>query len=342
MFGLPPHEGLEEFNFENTPHRQDRWGSLKWDKYEGKDVIPMWVADMEFPAAPVILEALRDRIEHGVFGYTSPTPGVKGAVVRYLKTRHALTEAKEEWLFFSPGVVQSLTAACAMLPEKSAVMVFTPSYPPFFNTPEYNDREVVTLALDRASGQWNLDWEAMDAAIKDNPNIRLLMLCNPHNPVAGKVFSEEELKQVGEFCEEHDLILVADEIHCDLVLDEDVKHTCMLAVDGGRFAKRTILLNAPSKTYNIPGLGCSYAVIPNKELRLAFRKVGWITTNPTLGYTACEASYDKGESWRQALLAHLRGNRDFLYHFLETRLPEVKVDPMHATYLAWLDVRELG
>ncbi|CAM9935878.1 unnamed protein product [Ascophyllum nodosum] len=333
------------FDFE-TPI--DRWGtgSLKWEKYAGKDVIPLWVADMDLRVSPAIEAALHKHVEHGIFGYTDPTKGVKKAVMKYYKAsseRHGVEIAAERWLLFNPGTVQGMNAACAMLPERASVMVMTPSYPPFFQTPGWTGRGLVTVPADRAGGRWTLDWRGMESAMDDHPETALFMLCNPYNPV-GRVFTEEELRRLGEFCERHDLIIVSDEIHCDLILDEEVQHVSMLALDDGRFASRTVVLNSPSKTYNVPGLGCSYAIIPDAKLRKRFTNAssGWITQNSPLGYASCEAAYTSGEPWRQALLTHLRGNRAALYAFLEERLPELRIDPMEATYLAWVDVRELG
>eukprot|EP00904_Undaria_pinnatifida_P004226 jgi/Undpi1/13804/HiC_scaffold_9.g03455.m1 len=330
------------FDFETHIDRANT-GSLKWDRYKGKDVIPLWVADMDLKTAPAIVAAVHDRLDHGIFGYTSPTEGAQEAVMKYYKERHGVEVPDKSWLLFTPGTVQSMNAACSMLPDNASVMVITPSYPPFFQSPKHTNRGLVTVPADRAGGRWTFDWEAMETAMQENPEVALFMLCNPYNPV-GRVFTAEELVRVGEFCVRHDLIIVSDEIHCDLILDEELTHISMLALEGGRFADRTILLNAPSKTYNVPGLGCSYAIIPDKALRLGFAKAsrGWITQNSPLGYVGCEAAYNEGDPWRQALLEHLRGNRAALYAFMEERLPELRMDPMEATYLAWVDVTALG
>eukprot|EP00903_Cladosiphon_okamuranus_P011930 g11206.t1 len=330
------------FDFETPIDRSDT-GAMKWDAYGGRDVIPLWVADMDLKTSPAIIEAVKDRVDHGIFGYTYPTEGVKTAVMDYYKERHGVEVGDKRWLFFTPGTIQSMHAACKMLPETASVMVMTPSYPPLFTSPKNTGRGLVLVPADRAGGRWTLDWKAMEAAMKEHPETALLMLCNPYNPV-GRVFTEEELRKVGEFCERHDLTIVSDEIHSDLILDEGLKHISMLALDNGRFSKRTIVLNAPSKTYNVPGLGCSYAIIPDDKLRLGFARAakGWVGLNSPLGYAGAEAAYTRGEPWRQALLEHLRGNRAAVYAFMEERLPELHMDPMEATYLAWVDVRKLG
>ncbi|CAM9373036.1 unnamed protein product [Ectocarpus sp. 6 AP-2014] len=260
-----------------------------------------------------------------------------------IQDMHGVDVGDKSWLFFTPGTIQSMHAACMMLPETASVMVMTPSYPPFFKSPKNTGRGLVLVPADRAGGRWTLDWNGMEEAMRKHPETALLMLCNPYNPV-GRVFTEEELLRVGDFCERHDLTIVSDEIHSDLILDEGVRHISMLALDNGRFASRTILLNAPSKTYNVPGLGCSYAIIPDKKLRVGFERAaaGWIGLNSPLGYVGCEAAYNEGEPWRLALLEHLRGNRAALYAFMEEKLPELRMDPMEATYLAWVDVTKLG
>lgn len=330
------------FDFDHAPDRRGT-GSLKWDKYAGRDVIPLWVADMDFASPPAVLDALRARVDHGVFGYTVPYEEVTGEILAYLKRRHGL-DARADWLVWLPGLVPALNVACRAFGEPGdGVLTCTPVYPPFLSAPVFSDRKRIAVPLAHETAGpggagYRFDWDAMERAV--TPDTRLFILCHPHNPV-GRVWRREELEQVLDFCEDHDLVLCSDEIHCDLVLD-DTPHVPALAL-GARAAQRTITLHAPSKTYNLPGLACAYAVIPDDGLRATFKRAarGIITEVNAFGYAGCAAAYRHGEPWRQELLAYLRGNRDFLYAFAREHLPGIALAPMQATYLAWLDVRRL-
>jgi len=328
------------YNFDSCPARSG-YGSLKWDKYKGREILPLWVADMDFVAAPEILSGLQARLDHGVFGYTKPFDAPIAAVLDYLERQHSYS-AKAPWLNFLPGLVPAINLCVhAFTRADESVMTATPVYPPFLSAPDYAGRELikVPLWLD-AEDHWTLDIEAMEAAIQ--PNTRLLILCSPHNPV-GRVFTAQELTALAEFCERHDLILISDEIHCDLVFDEQAQHTVTATLNDS-IAQRTITLMAPSKTYNLPGLACAFSIIENSELRTQFQKTirGIITEVNCFGYAGCEAAYSQGEPWRQELLQYLRGNYELLYNFIQTELPQITFRPMEATYLAWFDVSQLG
>jgi cystathionine beta-lyase len=336
------------FDFDSLPDRAGT-GAIKWDRYP-PHVLPMWVADMDFRSCPAVTTALQDRVELGCFGYTDPTDGAIKSVIEYLHGSHGVTHVKEEDLFFMPGVVQGLYLACNLVPEGAGVMVFTPIYYPFLLAPEHTKRDLVMVPLTRdlisdadQEETWTFNWDAMGKAMSEKPHTKLVLLCNPHNPT-GRAFTPGELRRMGQFCETHDLLLVSDEIHCDLILEPEVSHQPMVSLDKGRFAHRTITLGAPSKTYNIPGLGCGWALITNDSLRRRFRRAakGIVTQNPALGYTAAEASYRHGEAWRLELIEYLRGNRDLLYSFIRERIPELSIFPMEATYLAWIDASRLG
>jgi cystathionine beta-lyase len=325
-------------NFDQAVDRRGT-GSLKWDKYAGRDVLPLWVADMDFLSPPAVVEALRRRADHGVFGYTVPHEEATSAVLDYLRTRHAL-EVRPEWLVWLPGLVQGLNLTCRALGQGGdAVLTCTPVYPPFLSAPGFSDRTRITVPLRHEGLRWVFDWDALEQAV--TPDTKLFILCNPHNPV-GRVWTRGELAQLLAFCERHDLVLCSDEIHCDLILD-DLPHVPTLAL-GGSAALRTITLLSPSKTYNLPGLACAYALIPNEALREQFKRVsrGLVTEINAFGYAGCAAAYRHGEPWRQELLAYLRGNRDLVYAFARAHLPGLVLQPMEATYLAWLDVRGLG
>ena len=328
------------YNFDSCPERAG-FGSLKWDKYKGRDILPLWVADMDFVTAPEILEALRERLDHGVFGYTIPHEAPIEAVINYLDRQHGYS-AKASWLNFLPGLVPAINLCCHAFTEPGdSVMTATPVYPPFITAPDYAERELikVPLCLD-GQDRWTLDIEAMEAAIK--AHTKIFVLCSPHNPV-GRVFSKEELNALADFCKRHDLILISDEIHCDLVFDTKAKHI-LTATLSEQIADRTVTLMAPSKTYNLPGLACAFSVIENTKLRTQFQKTirGIITEVNCFGYAGITAAYDHGEPWRQALLTYLKNNYDLIYDFIHKEIPEITFRPMESTYLAWLDVSKLS
>lgn len=315
-------------------------GSLKWDRYARADVLPLWVADMDFRAPPAVVDALKARADHGIFGYTMPYDDVVDEALAYLQTRHGI-EAQPEWLVWYPGMVPALNVACrALAAPGEGVMTATPIYPPFLSAPAYSGRQLQAVPLRLEGGDtWTFDFVAMEAAVTDRT--RLFSLCNPHNPV-GRVFRRDELEEFAKFCIHHDLIICSDEIHCDLILD-DVEHIPLSTI-GPEIHDRTITLHAPSKTYNLPGLCCAYAVIPNAKLRLEMKKTarGMITEVNAFGYAGCAAAYRHGEPWRKELIAYLKGNRDLLYDFVSTRIPGIVLHPMQATYLAWMDIRALN
>ena len=328
------------YNFDTCPERTG-YGSLKWDKYKGRDILPLWVADMDFVTAPEILEALQHRLDHGVFGYTIPHEAPIEAVINYLDRQHGYS-ARAAWLNFLPGLVPAINLCCHAFTEPGdSVMTATPVYPPFISAPDYAERELikVPLCLD-SEDRWTLDIDAMEAAIQ--AHTKIFVLCSPHNPV-GRVFSEKELTALADFCERHDLILISDEIHCDLVFDAEAKHT-LTATLSEQIADRTVTLMAPSKTYNLPGLACAFSVIENTKLRAQFQKTirGIITEVNCFGYAGITAAYDHGEPWRQALLTYLRNNYNLIYDFIRREIPEITFRPMESTYLAWLDVSRLG
>jgi cystathionine beta-lyase len=328
------------YDFDTCPDRTG-FGSLKWDKYKGRDILPLWVADMDFRSAPEIVDALQARLDHGVFGYTIPHEGPTRAVLEYLNRAHGYT-AKAGWLNFLPGLVPAINLCCrAFTQPGESILTATPVYPPFLSAPEYAGRDLIDVPLCLGKDdQWTLDFEAMEAAVR--PDTRMLILCNPHNPV-GRVFTERELRELGNFCQRHDLVLISDEIHCDLVFDPSARHRVTATLDPS-IAKRTVTLMAPSKTYNLPGLACAFSIIEDANLRQQFQKTirGIITEVNCFGYAGCEAAYRHGEPWRQALLDYLRSNYELVLDFVKNRLPGIHMRPMQATYLAWLDVSELG
>jgi cysteine-S-conjugate beta-lyase len=326
------------FDFDEIIDRRGT-SSEKWDKYRDRDIIPLWVADMDFRSPPAIMEALHERVNHGVFGYTAPPDSLADAVVDSLRAEYGW-QVQKEWITWLPGLVTGLNIACRTVGEQDdEVITFTPVYPPFMSAPPLSGRQAVLVPLAVQDGHWGLDLEALERAV--TPRTRLLMLCSPHNPV-GRVWNREELAALAGFAERHDLTICSDDIHAGLVLDQAVRHI-PIATLSPETDRRTITLLAPSKTYNVPGLGCSFAVISDDTLRRAFRRaMGRIVPHVNLfGYTAAEAAYRHGEPWRQELLAYLRGNRDLVAQEVG-KMAGLSVAHVEATYLSWIDVRALG
>jgi len=326
------------FDF-NTIIDRSNTGSEKWDRYQGRDVIPLWVADMDFRSPPAVMAALHERIGHGVFGYTHPPQGLVEAVLEHLE-RDFSWQVQPEWLVWLPGLVCGLNVLSRAVGEAGdEVLTFTPVYPPFMSAPTLSQRSTVKVPLILEGGRWVADLEALERAI--TPRTKLLLLCSPHNPV-GRAWSRDELQQFADVAERHNLVIGSDDIHAGLILDGEIRHLPIAALSP-ETARRTITLLAPSKTYNIPGLGCSFAVISDPLLRKGFiRAAGRIVPHVNLlGYTAAEAAYRHGEGWRQALLAYLRGNRDLLEAAVG-RMPGLAMTHVEATYLAWIDARAIG
>ena len=327
-----------QFDFDTVIDRSNT-SSEKWDRYAGRDIIPLWVADMDFRSPPAVIAALHERIEHGVFGYTHPPQGVVAAVLEHLQ-RDFAWQVQPEWLVWLPGLVCGLNVLSKAVGEEGdEVITFTPVYPPFMSAPTLTGRTTVRVPLQLVDGRWVADLELLEKAI--TPRTKMLLLCSPHNPV-GRAWTRAELQQFAEVAERRNLVLGSDDIHAGLILDEGTNHI-PIATLSPETARRTITLLAPSKTYNIPGLGCSFAVISDPALRKSFTKAaGRIVPHVnTLGYTAAEAAYRHGEEWRQQLLAYLRGNRDLLAKGINA-IPGLSMTHVEATYLAWIDARAAG
>ena len=313
--------------------------SMKWDKYKGRNIIPLWVADMDFCSPPAVIDALQQRIAHGVFGYTIPPESLNTIVVKMLHADYGW-EIEPQWLVWLPGLVTGLNVACRAVGEDNDdVMTAVPVYPPFLTAPENSRRRLVKVPLQEKDNQWTFDFDRLESAI--TPATRLFLLCNPHNPV-GRVFSRDELMALAMICEKHDVIICSDEIHCGLLLDEEKTHLPTSTLDP-EVAKRTITLMSPSKTFNLPGLGCAFAVISDEKLRRQFIKAssGIVPLVNALGFAAAEAAYRDCADWHLQLLEYLRGNHKTLVRAIAD-MPPLTMAPLEATYLAWIDVRSAG
>lgn len=329
---------MEPFDFDRPVDRAGT-DSLKWERYRDKDILPMWVADMDFRSPEAVIRAIRDRADHGVFGYSVPPADLGSTVANRLKTDYGWS-IEPEWIRWLPGMVTGLNVACRSVGDPGdEVIIMTPVYPPFFTAPTHMGRKCVPVPLGEKNGRWFMDLDRFAAAITSRT--RMVMLCNPHNPV-GRVFNREELAGLMDLCHRHDLVVCSDEIHCGLILDSGMPHLPVAAL-GEDAARRTITLMAPSKTYNIPGLGCAFAVIADPDLRRRFKKAmaGIVPDVTVMGYAATLAAYQEGDAWLAALLAYLRGNRDYLLEEINT-LPGLSMATPEATYLGWIDTRESG
>jgi cystathionine beta-lyase len=326
------------FDFSLAVERRNT-ASMKWDKYKGRDIIPLWVADMDFCSPPAVIEALQQRVAHGVFGYTVAPESLETIVVEKLAADFNWS-IQPEWLVWLPGLVTGFNVACRAVGEDNDdVMTAVPVYPHFLTAPQNSRRRLIKVPLQETDNHWTFDFDRLEKAI--TPDTRLFLLCNPHNPV-GRVFRRDELDTLADICENHDVIICSDEIHCELILDSEKTHIPTATLDAA-VAERTITLMSPSKTFNLPGLGCAFAVISARKLRRRFIKAmaGIVPHVNAMGYAAAEAAYRDCADWHAALLEYLRGNRDKAARAISD-IPRLSMAPVEATYLAWIDVRSAG
>ena len=335
---------MTESDFSWEAAQRHGTGSCKWDDapslYGSPDVLPLWVTDMDFPAPPAVLEALRAQLEHGVLGYPSARQdGTLAALSSWLSRRFGW-EVPTSDIVLAPGVVPSLKAALDVFTQPGdGVIVQTPVYHPFLDLARSHGRTLVENPLIERDGSWELDLQGLENAAK---LAKALILCSPHNPV-GRAWRREELAAISEICSRHDVLVLSDEIHADLVHSPH-RHIPFATV-GGTAATKALTFLAPSKTFNIAGLNASAVVIPDPTARKAFtsrfRDLGVPRTSVT-GLVATEAAYAHGEAWLESLLTHLAGNAAWLEEAVRTRLSPLKLRRPEATYLAWIDCRALG
>lgn len=322
-----------KFNFDRQIDRKHT-DSSKWDN-QGGDYIPLWIADMDFPVAEPILEALKKRLEHPFFGYTFPGESVYQAVISYYKNRYDF-DVKKEWIVFNHGVNTGNNIAARAL--GGTIMVATPMYPHINQKlPMESGKPVIRVPLKQENGLYTFDFEAMEAAVTED--VTTFVLCNPHNPV-GRVFTRKELEDLFDFASRHDIVVVADEIHSDLILEGE--HIPAITI-GEKAGQRVILHHSASKTYNIPGLPLAFAIIPNVELRRKYGEVAASMHAPfdTFSFIALKTAFTEGEEWRQELLEYLRENKKWLDERI-SRIPGLSICHSEGTYLGWIDARETG
>jgi len=310
--------------------------SAKWRRYD-EDVLPLWVADMDFAAPEAVLHALKERVAHGIFGYGIPPDGLREVIQERLARLYGWCIETGD-VFFIPGVVTGFNQVCqAIGAPGDEIVVETPVYYPMLDAPRNAGRTLKTMPLVECPERYERDLEAFEQAITERTP--LFLLCNPHNPV-GRVFERTELERLAEVCLRHDVVICSDEIHCDLVF-QGHPHIPIASLSP-EVAAQTITLFAPSKTYNVAGLSCSVGVVQNPELRAKLKATGagLIPHVNVLGYTAALAAYRDGQEWLDALLVYLEANRDYLLDYIADHLPGIKCQRSEGTYLAWLDCRE--
>lgn len=329
------------YNFTDAPNRKNM-NCVKWDNadasYGGQNLLPMWIADMDFQVAPPIVEALRRRVDHMVYGYDFLGDDYYDAICSWMKRRHNF-DIKREWITFTPGIVTALHIATLALSQPGdEIIVNTPAYGPFFGAVKDEGRTMVDVPLKVTDGNYEMDFDALERAI--TPKTRAIMFCSPHNP-SGRVWTMEELKKLDALCEKHNIVVVADEIHHDLVLSgKHISYGCV-----SEHAKNNcIICTAPSKTFNLAGIQVSNIIIPNDGIREKFNvqvKRAHLGANNFAG-PALIAAYNESEKWLEELLEVIRGNCQYLVDYITKNIPEIKVKMPEGTYLLWLDCRGLG
>ncbi len=330
------------YDFDHLPGRRGT-DSVKWGKY-GEDTLPMWVADMDFPVAEPVRKALLGRVEHGIFGYPDthceqePFGELRQILVERMKRLYRWEVSPEEILFL-PGVIVGLNLTCqALLAAGDEVMIQTPVYPPFLGIAKnagLNRRDVPLLR--EPDGHYEIDWEAFERV--SSTQTRLFILCNPHNPV-GRVFRKAELERLAEICLRKGIYICSDEIHCDLVY-QGYQHIPIASLDQ-EISRHTVTLMSPTKTFNIAGLQCSFAIVQDADLRqrLEQAKRGLVMWVNLMGATAALVAYRDSQEWLDQVLAYLEGNRNMVFDFIRSEVPAIKLAKPEGTYLAWLDCRE--
>ena len=331
------------FNFDKIIDRTNNF-SAKWSEmnknFGTNNLLPMWVADMDFLTAPCVMEALKDRLEQGIFGYTTRPSSYNESIVNWLDNRFSW-KINQEWLMFSPAVITSISLLIQNLTQKNdKIMIQEPVYSPFHNIVESNERSLVISPLVKLDdGSYVMDYEDIEAKIKD---VKVFILCNPHNPV-GRVWTREELTRLGEICLKHNVLVISDEIHSDIIL-KNHKHTPFASISK-EFSENTITCMAPTKTFNLAGLQSSFLVISNpyyyEVMDKAFSILD-IKRNNAFSLVATEAAYNYGEDWLYELIKYIEDNVDFAIDYIKNHIPQLKVKKPEGTYLLWVDFSNLN
>ena len=330
-------------NFDSLIDRSNNFAA-KWSemdkKYGTNDLLPMWIADMDFKTAPCIIDALRGRLEQGIYGYTTRPASYNESIASWIERRYGWN-INPNWLIFSPGVIPTISILIQeMTKENDKIMIQEPVYSPFNSVVKQNKRELVISPLTKLEdGNYVMDYEDIEAKIKD---VKVFILCNPHNPV-GRVWTKEELKKLGDICIKHNVLVISDEIHSDIIF-KNHKHIPFGSISK-EFEQNSITCMAPTKTFNIAGLQTSQVILPNKEhyqiLDNAFIRLD-IRRNNAFSLVATEAAYNNGEEWLNEYLEYIEGNMDFAINYINENIPSLKVRKPQGTYLLWVDFSETG
>ncbi len=332
-----------KYNFDQVIDRSNS-NSIKFDAVEevfgSKDIIPLWIADMDFLSPPEVTQALRERVEHGIFGYVQPSEQYYSSIINWLKNRHTWLVDKET-ISFVPGVVKGFAFAIDVFTDcNDKIIIQPPVYPPFKGTTEDLEREIITNPLILENGQYNMDFDNLREVAKSGA--KMLILCNPQNP-SGRIWTKEELSQLAEICYDNDIIVISDEIHADLELPGN-KYVPFATVSE-KAAQNSVTLMAPSKTFNIAGIVSSFAIVQNKEIRekyfnyLAARQLNQGTIS---AYLAAQYAYETGEEWLNQAMEYIQKNIDYVDAYLKKHIPQIKVIRPEASFLIWLDCRDLN
>ncbi|MCP4472083.1 MAG: putative C-S lyase [Gammaproteobacteria bacterium] len=327
----------EIFDFDQIVDRSNS-DSAKWERYQGRDILPMWVADSDFAVAPHIQQALRDRVEHPVYGYTQVSARLPELIAERMRRLYQW-EVDPRWVVMLPGVIGAFYLACRATSEPGD-LIYVPEvvYPPFLTGPGHYSMENQKIPMSIRDQRMIIDMDWLEQQ-PPRPG-RLLMFCNPQNP-GGAMYRKDELTRLARIVEQQQLTLVSDEIHCDLVLDRDRRHIPIASLNP-QIEQRSITLMAPSKTFNLAGLGCAFAIIANDRLRRSMTVNPYIVPHVNLlGLAAAEAAYEFGDEWNRQQCEYLAANRDYLIDAIN-RIPGLRLAPIESTYLAWIDVSALG
>jgi cysteine-S-conjugate beta-lyase len=331
-------------NFDEVINRKNT-GSVKWDTMKEygmpSDILPLWVADMDFKAPVGVIKALSDRVGHGIFGYTLPTDSYYDAVINWMNRRHDWGVQKE-WIIIVPGIVPAIHFAVqTYTKEGDGVLVQRPVYNPFTDAVVKNGRKLINSPLVLKGDRYEIDFEDFEKKIVDN-GVKLFVLCSPHNPV-GRVWTREELQGMGDICLKHNVLVVADEIHHDLIF-KDKKHIPFASL-GLKYSNICITCTSPSKTFNLAGLQISNIIIENKEILIrlnSYLESIALTMSNIFGMIGAEAAYNTGEEWLEELIDYIEVNKELVQKFMAEKFPSIKVLDSEATYLLWIDFRGLG
>lgn len=340
-----------KYDFDQICNRKET-DCLKWDMLDSvfgeEDIIPLWVADMDFPVAEPVKQALKERVDHPFYGYTRPGAGIVDSVVKRMKSKFNW-EIKPEWVVFTPGVVPALHIAIRSLTHPGdEVMLQQPVYYPFFPAVTNSGCQIVNNGLKLIDGQYEIDFDDLEeklipnSGLGSNPNrIKTMIFCNPHNPV-GRVWNKDEITRIGKIAIDNGLVVISDEIHCEILFDNH-QHVPFATISE-EFEQNCIICMSPSKTFNLAGLDVSSIIIPNKKIRENFlNTMSGMVPGPNLfGLTALEAAYKHGDEWLDQVMDYIKDNLEFLIDYIQNKIPRIQVIKPQGTYLIWLDCRKLG